>query len=100
MSHFYERLDVFLNVLAIFNESHSQNTVLTRFVLRSIKRNLEKTNRIRRDINRNMCDENTTIILIAIQFSIQKQKIKEPPDPIDLYQIPEIVIERFSSLEQ
>lgn len=47
-----------------------------------------------------MCDENTTIILIAIQFSIQKQKIKEPPDPIDLYQIPEIVIERFSSLEQ
>lgn len=47
-----------------------------------------------------MCDENTTIILIAIQFSIQKQKIKEPPDPIDLYQIPEIVIEQFSSLEQ
>lgn len=42
LSHFYERLDVFLNVLAIFNESHSQNTVLTRFVLRSIKRNLEK----------------------------------------------------------
>lgn len=61
LSHFYERFDVFLNVLAIFNESHSQNTVLTRFVLRSIKRNLEKTNRIRRDINRNMCENTTTL---------------------------------------
>lgn len=61
LSHFYECLDVFLNVLAIFNESHSQNTVLTRFVLRTIKRNLEKTNRIRRDINRNMCENTTTL---------------------------------------
>lgn len=50
-----------LLVLAIFNESHSQNTVLTRFVLRSIKRNLEKTNRIRKDINRNMCENTTTL---------------------------------------
>lgn len=98
MSHFYECLDVFLNILAIFNESHSQNTVLTRFVLRSIKRNLEK----QIESEKILIETCVKILplLIAIQFSIQKQKIKEPPDPIDLYQIPEIVIERFSSLEQ
>lgn len=43
-----------------------------------------------------MCENTTTLNCNPVQ----KQKIKEPPDPIDLYQIAEIVIERFSSLEQ
>lgn len=67
------------------NFSHSQNTMLTRFILRSNQTRPKKTNRIR-EMSETCVMK---IVLIAIQFSIQKIL-----DPIDLYQIRETVLEQ------